>query len=141
MTAIGVVLMYNYGNECEQNSISHWIFLIWIAVNVVCSEQILVLFFKTLKYIIQYRVVPTSITPILINKPPDLTMNQLYGMLTPVKSLDTQTDTCGICMDDEQGDGLAKLACGHIFHRECAITWLKIKLSCPTCRTELSKVI
>ena len=95
---------------------------------------------KTIKYMIQYRVVPDSITPILINKPPDMTLVQLNALLTPIESLDTQADDCGICIDNANYEELAKLECGHVFHRECAITWLKIKLSCPTCRTDLSKV-
>lgn len=38
MTAVGVVLMYNFGNSCEQNSYNHWILLLWIALNCICSE-------------------------------------------------------------------------------------------------------
>ena len=38
MTAVGVVLMYHFGNSCEQNSYNHWILLLWIALNCICSE-------------------------------------------------------------------------------------------------------
>ena len=89
MTAVGVVLMYKFGNSCEKNTITHWIVILWVGVNVICSQQIIVLFFKTIKYMIQYRVVPDTLTPVLSNKPPDMTMQQLYAMLTPIELEET----------------------------------------------------
>lgn len=41
-------------------------------------------------------------------------------------------ETCPICMVDGE---LEALPCGHFFHRECAITWLKTRNTCPLCRT------
>lgn len=42
-------------------------------------------------------------------------------------------DTCSICQ--EQGDQPSMgLPCGHSFHQECIIPWLKEKHTCPVCR-------
>lgn len=45
---------------------------------------------------------------------------------------------CVICQEKftAQDQDLAKLPCGHIFHRDCIYKWLKEKRSCPVCRKE-----
>lgn len=49
----------------------------------------------------------------------------------------TQTE-CVVCKEDfEADDELMKMPCGHLFHPDCLLTWLKIHNSCPTCRHEL----
>ena len=35
---------------------------------------------------------------------------------------------------DKQEEGISTLKCGHQFHTECIIKWLKIKDNCPICR-------
>jgi hypothetical protein len=40
---------------------------------------------------------------------------------------------CSICLD-HMVDGLRKLVCQHIFHRECVEQWFEDKSSCPICR-------
>ena len=40
---------------------------------------------------------------------------------------------CVICMSDE-GEGGVCLPCGHAFHAECLVTWLRRNSTCPTCR-------
>ena len=47
---------------------------------------------------------------------------------------------CCICYDaidirDRQGYMLAP--CDHLFHRDCLVQWMDIKMECPICRTEL----
>jgi len=47
---------------------------------------------------------------------------------------------CSICYDsidvrDRPGYMLAP--CDHIFHRDCLVQWMDVKLECPVCRTEL----
>jgi Ring finger domain len=47
---------------------------------------------------------------------------------------------CSICYEainirDRQGYMLAP--CEHLYHRDCLVRWMDIKMECPTCRTEL----
>lgn len=45
-------------------------------------------------------------------------------------------DICSICtMTFANGDSIHKYRCNHIFHEECSKQWLKIKLTCPNCRS------
>lgn len=45
---------------------------------------------------------------------------------------------CVICFADYVlGDMVTKLPCGHVFHRDCAETWLKKIFTCPLCQRGL----
>jgi len=60
------------------------------------------------------------------------TMNELFEDATE-EDLASGDRICIICRDVMQ-PGAKKLACGHIFHRQCLQGWLKRQLNCPTCR-------
>jgi len=39
---------------------------------------------------------------------------------------------CHICLEElQEGDDLAQICCGHIFHVQCITPWLRIGCSCP----------
>ena len=68
-------------------------------------------------------------------------MNEHSGLLalTPVVAFNSITapmnDSCVICIEDFQGDDTArKLACSHIFHKDCIDPWLTTKGCCPICK-------
>ena len=45
---------------------------------------------------------------------------------------------CCICLDSiEIGKEAIMLPCGHMFHSDCCITWLKKSNTCPICRFEI----
>ena len=45
---------------------------------------------------------------------------------------------CCICLDEiEIGKETVLLPCGHMFHYDCCITWLKKSNTCPICRFEI----
>ncbi|KAI9077899.1 hypothetical protein K1719_040160 [Acacia pycnantha] len=51
-----------------------------------------------------------------------------------------KTSTCSICLeafDDEDGDDVSGLPCGHFFHDNCIVGWLKTGHTCPLCRFQL----
>jgi Ring finger domain len=48
------------------------------------------------------------------------------------------TTQCGICCDRLiDGVALIRLPCGHIFHNNCAASWLSRSCTCPECRYEV----
>ncbi len=48
------------------------------------------------------------------------------------------TPTCCICLDDFiLNDNVYELDCKHQFHVHCLIDWLKVKIQCPYCRTDI----
>lgn len=50
----------------------------------------------------------------------------------------TETGCCAICILDLQPESVALvLPCGHIFHHECAVTWLLQSRLCPRCRADV----
>jgi len=51
---------------------------------------------------------------------------------------DENNRSCCICFGDHAlGDHVARLPCGHLFHRECVGEWLHKHCTCPFCRWEL----
>lgn len=47
---------------------------------------------------------------------------------------------CAVCVEDiDVGQRVSRLACGHIFHARCLLTWLQRADSCPNCRLRLEE--
>ena len=47
-------------------------------------------------------------------------------------------ETCNVCLEIyKEGQISIKLDCGHYFHENCIIQWLKMRNTCPVCRHEL----
>ena len=45
---------------------------------------------------------------------------------------------CGICLKDYTlGESVRRVQCGHFFHTDCIVTWLRSKTTCPYCRTKV----
>ncbi|GJX09880.1 putative zinc finger, RING/FYVE/PHD-type containing protein [Tanacetum coccineum] len=46
-----------------------------------------------------------------------------------------EIDTCAICYGEyEESKKIRKLQCGHLFHADCLISWLSLKIVSPMCR-------
>lgn len=43
-------------------------------------------------------------------------------------------DDCAICLSAITDDSKVTLACGHVFHGQCAVTALQMDRRCPICR-------
>ena len=43
---------------------------------------------------------------------------------------------CSICINNMEMEDIERLRCKHFFHRQCLTTWMKIKPTCPICRTK-----
>lgn len=47
-------------------------------------------------------------------------------------------EICNVCLEEYKiGQISNKLDCGHCFHDKCILQWLKMRNTCPVCRTEL----
>ena len=46
--------------------------------------------------------------------------------------------TCGTCLEDyDESSEMVVLKCGHAYHENCIVPWLKMSVYCPTCRQDL----
>ncbi|XP_076920805.1 E3 ubiquitin protein ligase RIE1-like [Bidens hawaiensis] len=56
--------------------------------------------------------------------------------LSTVRFLQTEDADCCICLCDyEDGEQLLLLPCNHHFHSTCIRKWLRLKASCPVCKS------
>jgi hypothetical protein len=46
---------------------------------------------------------------------------------------------CPICQDDFTFAQSGMLPCGHLFHQECILKWMKKSTQCPNCREECAR--
>ena len=45
---------------------------------------------------------------------------------------------CVICMAEvEDEDAFMIAPCDHVFHKDCLLQWMQVKMECPTCRAPL----
>ncbi|CAF2099259.1 BnaA05g17090D [Brassica napus] len=50
-----------------------------------------------------------------------------------------ENDICTICHNELGASGdLNTLECNHSYHHECILSWVKMNLTCPICRTPLA---
>ena len=71
-----------------------------------------------------------------LNKLKQFKMNEKY--CKKEKEEKYELPNCCICLDEiSLGAKTILLPCGHMFHSDCIITWLKKNNSCPMCRFEI----
>ena len=64
-------------------------------------------------------------------------------MTTDAITLPAATIDCVICcngIDHRNRKGYMLAPCDHIFHKDCLIQWMDVKMECPICRTELPAI-
>jgi len=64
-------------------------------------------------------------------------MDHLPEIIVGQMEIDCKTE-CSVCKDQfEFHEKALRLPCGHLYHRDCILPWLKDHNTCPTCRYEL----
>ena len=58
-------------------------------------------------------------------------------MINSLEWMDFSSTECSICLDS-QVKSMRKFPCGHLFHNDCLVKWLRIRRTCPSCRFELT---
>ena len=67
-----------------------------------------------------------------------IVMNILIKEIDKDEIVDKINNMCSICLEEYIDDRkLNKLKCGHIYHKECIMKWIKNNNECPLCRKEV----
>jgi hypothetical protein len=101
------------------------------------------------------RLKSTTTTPTPTSEPRTTTKstgtrNRLKSGRSPTTTMTTESVTpptpaldCVICcngIDHHNRKGYMLAPCLHIFHKDCLIQWMDVKMECPICRTELPAI-
>ena len=75
--------------------------------------------------------------------PPPGSLHVRFGgkcRCSPADGADELAEACSICQDDfAEGDKWVQMPCGHFFHGDCLMPWLKEHNTCPTCRATVDE--
>ena len=50
---------------------------------------------------------------------------------------DQSSDTCAICLGEDNDDDMTETRCGHTFHSNCLRQWAQRASTCPMCRAAI----
>ena len=66
------------------------------------------------------------------------TLSRIPIVRVVADDLTEDNECCTICLDAHvPGELAARLPCGHLFHKDCVMEWLRRHCVCPVCRYEL----
>ena len=72
-----------------------------------------------------------------MNEPVEATYNETEEAVLTAAG---DKSTCQICIEIyNAGDSIVQLPCRHIFCKNCIFTWLKAKVTCPSCRDDVRR--
>lgn len=54
-----------------------------------------------------------------------------------VEALPNGTGDCAICQEGITTNAARIRNCGHVYHRNCLVTWLSMSVRCPVCRHDI----
>lgn len=54
-----------------------------------------------------------------------------------IQNIDNTTSNCAICQETISSDGCKIRQCGHVYHRNCITSWLRLNVRCPVCRQDI----
>lgn len=71
----------------------------------------------------------------MIELPSEVDLSATESQINSLESIEHSNQECAICQDSIAEGKI--MPCGHHFHSQCITKWLKMKNSCPTCRTSV----
>lgn len=77
---------------------------------------------------------------ILMGKPPASrsVVENLHLVVVSKENMEEIECLCPVCKDEfSVGEKVMQLPCGHHYHSDCIVVWLRIRNTCPVCRYEL----
>mmetsp|Transcript_17105 Transcript_17105/g.30644 ORF Transcript_17105/g.30644 Transcript_17105/m.30644 type:complete len:286 (+) Transcript_17105:313-1170(+) len=145
-------IWYSRSSECLPESTSTWWFVAWLVYSYLylAAFGALIISFCRMRNTSRREMRSIEQLQQLLN---DYMHAESYG-LQPMRSgyRDDQINdlrcrhlspsevvdkTCPVCLNDlEEGDETRVLACPHLFHKDCIDRWLKMRQTCPICRTK-----
>ncbi|GAV75178.1 DUF1117 domain-containing protein/zf-RING_2 domain-containing protein/zf-RING_3 domain-containing protein [Cephalotus follicularis] len=79
-----------------------------------------------------------SVRRIGVNNNTGASKSAIQSMPTIQIDSDNVDTHCAVCKEAfELGDEAKEMPCKHIYHSDCILPWLSIRISCPVCRHEL----
>ncbi|CAN7097651.1 unnamed protein product [Brassica rapa subsp. narinosa] len=70
--------------------------------------------------------------------PPPASKSAVDALPTVKVTMRSEMNQCAVCTDEfEDGVGVKEMPCGHVYHQDCLIPWLRMRNTCPVCRHEL----
>lgn len=74
------------------------------------------------------------------SKPEPLTTTMTTEAIAPPPSNTLDCVICCNAINHHNRKGYMLAPCDHIFHKDCLIQWMDVKMECPICRTELPAI-
>ena len=74
------------------------------------------------------------------SKPEPLTTTMTTEAIVPPPSNTLDCVICCNAINHHNHKGYMLAPCDHIFHKDCLIQWMDVKMECPVCRTELPAI-
>jgi hypothetical protein len=74
------------------------------------------------------------------SKPEPLTTTMTTEAIVPPPSNTLDCVICCNAINHHNRKGYMLAPCDHIFHKDCLIQWMDVKMECPICRTELPAI-
>src|SRR5664279_3671491 len=66
-----------------------------------------------------------------------LRCSQVSAMPRPTTDSSRLNDVCAVCLAELDVINTKQTPCGHIYHEQCLVAWLKVGTNCPTCKQQL----
>ena len=54
-----------------------------------------------------------------------------------LQNIDSTTSNCAICQESISSGACKIRQCGHVYHRQCILSWLGMNVRCPVCRHDI----
>ena len=71
-----------------------------------------------------------------INIPREPSQGASDSQINSLETVESAGSECAICQDSIECTA-KRMRCKHTFHEQCIVPWLKLKNSCPVCRTSV----